>query len=195
VTKSLTRSAGSISRSAGFREFRFPAEIDFAAANGCAREHTREGVVLLAQPLEQRIRKASGPATVELRKLNQPFRFLNRHHTEHHRVDQTEDRHVRAYAECQGQDGNGGEHRAAPQSARGVADVLKEFLDPADTTSVAAFLFHMIGSTKLNASAAFRFLLRHARRQVFLDLHREVKLQFLIKLALDAGSTDERAQS
>ena len=87
-----------------------------------------EGPGVVAQHRVLRVRENAAGAAIH---VDQPLGVRDRQPLEERRVDQAEDRGVRADPEREGEDGGRREARLLPQHARGVAQVLQQVLDEA----------------------------------------------------------------
>src|SRR5262245_18433743 len=112
--------------------------------NETVGENARRSVVRPAGDLDETIRPVDGKAL------------------EHDRVDQSEDRGVGADAECKGEDRDSQESTSLPQSARGVAQVLGEVLEPA-AADVAALFFDLVDTAEFEAGEPPGYVRLHAR--------------------------------
>ena len=97
----------------------------------------------IAEVFEQRVRHGSGLAAgiafgVASCDLDKLLGFGDGHGAQHHRVDEPEDRGVRADTEPQRQNGRREKARLAPQHPQGIAEVHEEIVKPDDAPDVAA---------------------------------------------------------
>ena len=104
---------------------------------------------------------------------------------EHQRVDQREDRRVRADAERQGEDGRGGVGRAAAERPQGVGEVAAEQIEGRKSPLVAVLFLHLIDAAEAPARREPRGRRIHAVSDEALRLHLEVEPHLLVQDAIE----------
>src|SRR5215510_2123168 len=135
-------------------------------------------LIVLAQNLDARIRKAAG----------QRYEFLRSFHRqglERHGVNQAEDGGVCANTERQHERRNQGESGILAQHSHAKTQVLPQFLDKADAARVTAQLLRLLHPAESLKSRVARLRLTHPESDVLLGLLFDVMAQLLIKFALD----------
>ncbi len=105
--------------------------------------------------------------------------IAKRQRADQHRVDEREDREVRADAECQREHRGCREAGAAPQRAQAVAQIAPEILQPAQPLLVAPGLRGRVAGAELQARPAARLVERDSRLRVFLGQQLQVFRQLL----------------
>src|SRR5215510_3682224 len=142
-------------------------------------------LIVLAQNLEARIRKAAG----------QRHEFLRSSHwqrLERHGVNQAEDGGVGANTERQHERRNQGESGILAQHSHAITQVLPKFFNPSDSKGVAAPFLCLPHPAECLESLASRLLWIHPRADILLSLSLNVVAQFFIQFALDQRPAQQR---
>ena len=110
------------------------------------------------------------------------------------RVQQAEERRVRADRERRCQDGRGGEHRGLPIDAQRITDVLEERMDGRERADVAARLGRLRDAAKRDPRRASRLGRRHPSIDVVLRGTLEMILELLRQPGVQATGGPSRAE-
>src|SRR5262249_38537184 len=149
-----------------------------------------EALVLVAQTLEARVRPDRrqhplhrvGPFT---KHFHQPLRLPVWQRTQQQRIDDAENRGVRANAQRQRQDRNRREAEILQQHSRAVAQVLPDVFNPPHTTGVTAPLLRLFHSAESLESRIPRLFRAHSQADILLNLLIQVAPQFIVQFTLD----------
>src|SRR6185312_14415070 len=132
-------------------------EIKMLRAPG---KNTGKDVLLVAKLIPQRIGESGSRCFVALiqpQHLNQLLRSLHRQETEHNGIDQAENGRVRANAQGQSQNGDGGEGRRFAQHAQRKAQILNEGLKQVHAQALAALFFVVLITAELDSRTPLGF--------------------------------------
>src|SRR5215475_6765323 len=143
-----------------------------------------------------RLRGVAHPGIVVVagRHGHQPFRLRNtRQWTQNQRVDDGENRRVRADPQGQGKrrdDGNGGR---GGEGADGESQIAPEIIDDADAERIAILLFDLVEASELESHSADGLGIVKSGLLVRVDLTIDMEPQFFIDLAIDRGPAEQRS--
>ena len=122
------------------------------------------------------------------------MRPLDRQGTEEHRVHQAEDRRVRADAEREREQGDGGEDGIGGEPPQAVARVLQQHLDPRQPALLAVALRRRCDSAELDERLTPRLLRLEPGAHAVLHVHLQVALQLLGQLAVARAASERSRQ-
>lgn len=114
--------------------------------------------------------------------------------SQHHAVDDGEDRRRRANAESEREDRRRGESAVVRERAQCIARVAREVFQHAHAARVPTFLLAALHTAHRPQRRRPGLLEGHARRHMHVDLPLEVIAQLLIELCLHLAATKERTQ-
>jgi len=100
-------------------------------------------------------------------------------------VNHAEDRGVGADAEREREDGDRGESGIFPQHAEGEAEILKRGFNERQAAEFAICFFELRSAAEANARGASGFFWRHATGDVFLRGEFEMRIELVLKFAVD----------
>jgi hypothetical protein len=109
-------------------------------------------------------------------------------------IGPAERRGVGADPDGQRREGDEREHRAAPERADRVSEVGGQVVDPTRLQRVAAPILHVRDCAKLLPGTLLGRGRRHAGALIHRGLHREMKRDLVVEVALDAAAAEERSQ-
>lgn len=115
---------------------------------------------------------------------NELLRMRYGQDSEHHRINQAEDRGIGSHAESKREHRNSGESRTLAQSARSIADVSKNRFQPGACTFLPDLLLHLLRTIKATAGLAARFFRGHAARSVLSRSDVEPGLNFFVEIPI-----------
>ena len=178
---------------APFHRLRLPhaRQIKIAEAHGA---HLFEGVILVApvKIVSRRNNKLRNSRKTLLRRRvphrHEPPRISKRQRPEQHSIHHAEDRGIRADAESEREDGDGGEARILAQYAQAVTKIHEEVFDGWPAPDGAAVLFRQSDIAKLAARGGGSFFSRHAGGNEFRDLFFEVFLNLFGKIVVETAT-------
>src|SRR5258705_13613351 len=111
-------------------------------------------------------------------------RILVRQRLDQRSVHKSEDRHARANAKGHHDNRSNGKCRVLSQLSNSKAKVLDHALEKRDGTAIAVSFFCRINAAQLHDSDSLRFLRGHTGAQVVVDMHLEMTLDLVSKIAL-----------
>jgi hypothetical protein len=115
-------------------------------------------------------------------KLDEAVGLAHRQLAQQDLIDQRDDGRVAADAEGEREHGGGGEGRAAPQHAQGIAHVAPPIVEPAPDPGLAHLLPHLQHAAELHSHAAPRLLVAHPGPPQVVDSPIDVILQLPIEV-------------
>lgn len=110
-------------------------------------------------------------------------------------IDHAENRRARPDAERQGNNRCGREPRTPREHPGRITDVLKHHFEPAKRPHVPQYLLGRSWIAKLQTREPFGFFWFHARLAVPACQGGEMELQFVLKIAIQLPSLQERADA
>src|SRR5258705_3254131 len=111
-------------------------------------------------------------------------RILVRQRFDQRGIHKSEDRHARANAEGNHYSSSNSKCRVLSQLSQGKAKILDHALEKGDRTAIAVSFFCRINAAQLHDSDSLRFLRGHTGAQVVVDMHLEMTLDLVSKIAL-----------
>ena len=120
--------------------------------------------------------------------------MLNRQPPQHQRIDQTEDRGVRADPERERHQNHGGESRRAGRHAKSVEQVARDFIEKPAVTSGPDVFFDLLDTTELQTRLPDRVFPAHAVAHLFGSGRVDTRLQLVVQPLLDVGAPEDPRQ-
>jgi len=138
--------------------------------------HVRKHVPLIGQTAHERIRETvpAFSAGQDHRHLHQLLRVAHRKGAEQQRLNEAEDRRVRANAERERQDRDECEPGRSAQRSRRVQQIAPRIVQPPERSRVALMLFGLLDAADCASRGVARFVGRHPSVPILVLQQREV---------------------
>ncbi len=124
---------------------------------------------------------------------HEPIGLGERERLQQHRVDDAEHRRRGADAEREGEHGDRGERRRAPQHAPAVPHVLPQHLEAGARADVTHFFLDLFRAAELHEGLPPRVIGRGAALDLLVDEHRERRLHLVVEVRVDAAAPEQVA--
>ena len=127
--------------------------------------------------------------------VDKPCGIFDRKHAHPHRIEQLEDRGVRADAERQRQDGDDGEGRVEAKQSRAVPEIAPGAVEKADGIHLIDFLADQGSVAKFAPGRVPRLGGQHPARDVLVGFNREMRLELASAFVVPAGAKEKPPQA
>src|SRR5207253_326162 len=107
------------------------------------------------------------------------LRMTHRQRLQHHDIDERKDSGVSADSERQRQHCDERKSRRPSQGSQCVSQVLLQYIEERDSTSLAILLFGLLDSAQANHRLPARLVRRHASADIVVDVH--LKMAFHLR--------------
>ena len=107
-----------------------------------------------------------------------------RQRPQHHGIHDRKDRRVHADAQAKNQHAGEGEAGALHQRAGAIPHIADERFEYRNAAAIAVLLLGLLDASKSNERAATRFLWRHPRLEVVVDVQLQVAFELRGQIAL-----------
>src|SRR5262245_4702751 len=154
-------------------------------------EHSVKDRILPAHLPKDRIRVSEAKAFHE----DQLLRLSDGQRLQQQRVEQAEDRRIRADANRQRKRGHGSEAFALKQHSEAKTKVLKERIDKSDSTHIAMSLLQQSDVSELAARGPSRLCLTHSLAEISLGEQAQVSLDLVVELSIRSAISEQSPKS
>ena len=147
--------------------------------------HACQRPLPVAERLVDRIEQHEPFVSIERTDHDELVRPRHRKRTQHHGIENREDRRRRPDTECEGEECDAGEAWTRAEDASGVAEILKRVIEERHATSITARVLDAVSAAEHQPRLTFRLVLAHSACRQLLDVVLDVKSEFIVELTFD----------